>query len=130
MTCYYFVWYIVYSIQVPLKLEQNVTKSSNTKPLPDQDFDQPNVQDIRLERLKFDDIDQDSGFSDFDSLQRSKNSASISPESIEANRINDQTPSPTTAEYSSPVQTPTCKDPGENHFGKSVLFTKILVNIY
>ena len=115
---------------MPLKLEQNVNKSGHTKPLPDQDFDLPNVQGIRLEPLKGDDIDQDSGFLDFASIQRPENSVSISPVSIGANRINDQTLSLTTAGYRSPVQTPTSKDPGENHFGKSVLFTKILVNIY
>jgi len=84
----------------------------------------------KFERLKVDDNDQDdSGFLDFASLERSDHSVNISPESIGAKRINDQTPSPTTAMYSLPVQTPTSKDPGENHFGKSVLFTKILVYI-
>jgi len=84
----------------------------------------------KLECLKFDDNDQDdSGFLDLASLQMSDNSVNISPESIGADIFNDQTPSPTTAMYSLPVQTPTSKDPGENHFGKSVLFTKILVYI-
>ena len=79
----------------------------------------------KLERLKFDDNDQDdSGFLDLTSLQMSDNSLNISPESIGANIFNDQTPSPTTAGYRSPVQTPTSKGPGENHFGKSVPFTK------
>ena len=69
----------------------------------------------KLERLKFDDNDQDdSGFLDLSSLQMSDNSVNTSPESIGDNIFNDQTPSPTTAGYRSPVQTPTSKDPGES----------------
>ena len=73
------------------KLEQSVIKSSHTKPVSGQDFEQLNVQHCQFERLKLDENDQDDR---------------------------------------SPVQTPTSTDPGENHFGKSVLYTKILVNMY
>ena len=107
-------------------------KSSHTKPVSGQDFEQLNVQHCRFECLKEDENEQeDSGLGlDFASLQRSDNSVNIGPESIGANRCNDQTPSPTTDGYRSPVQTPTSTDPGENHFGKSVLYTKILVNMH
>ena len=117
---------------MPLKLEQSMIKSGHTTPFSGQDSEQLNIQSSRIECLKLDDIDQDdSGLGlDLASLQRSDNYVNISPESIGANRCNDQTPSPTTDGYRSPVQTPTSTDPGENHFGKSVLFTIILVYIY
>ena len=95
------------------KLEQSVIKSSHTKPVSGQDFEQLNVQHCRFECLKEDENEQeDSGLGlDFASLQRSDNSVNIGPESIGANRCNDQTPSPTTDGYRSPVQTPTSTDP-------------------
>lgn len=98
---------------MPLKLEQSMIKSGHTTPFSGQDFEQLNVQGSRIECLKLDDNDQDdSGLGlDFASLQRSDNSVNISPESIGANRCNDQTPSPTTAGYRLPVQTPTEKCP-------------------
>ena len=101
---------------MPLKLEQSMIKSGHTTPFSGQDFEQLNVQGSRIECLKLDDNDQDdSGLGlDFASLQRSDNSVNISPESIGVNRCNDQTPSPTTAGYRLPVQTPTSTDPGEN----------------
>jgi hypothetical protein len=116
---------------MPLKLEQSMIKSGHTSPFSGEVFEQLNVQGSQFERLKSDDIDQDSGLGlDLASLQRSDISVNISPESIGANRCNDQTSSPTTAGYRLPVQTPTSTDPGENHFGKSVPYTKILVNMY
>ena len=45
--------------QMPLKLEQSMIKSAQTTPFSGQDFEQLNVQDSRLERLKLDDNDQD-----------------------------------------------------------------------
>ena len=88
-------------------------KSGHTTPFSGQDCEQLNDQGSRLERIKSDDNDQDdSGLGlDFASLQRSDNSVNISQESIGVNRCNDQTSSPTTAGYRSPVQTPTEKCP-------------------
>jgi hypothetical protein len=87
-------------------------KSGHTSPFSGEEFEQLNVQGSRFERLKSDDIDQDSGLGlDLASLQRSDNYVNISPESIGVNRCNDQTPSPTTAGYRLPVQTPTEKCP-------------------
>ena len=93
------------------KLEQSVIKSSHTKPVSGQDFEQLNVQHCQFERLKSDDNDQDDSGLDLASLQRSDISVNSNPESIGASRCNDQTSSPTTAGYRLPVQTPTSTDP-------------------
>ena len=98
---------------MPLKLEQSMIKSGHTSPFSGQELEQLNGLGLDLASLQSPDI-----------------SVNIIPESIGANRYNDQTSSPTTAGYRLPVQTPTSTDPGENHFGKSVPYTKILVNMY